>query len=71
MTFVHRIERLEDERTIITKSISDVYTQAKEQGVPIHILRDVIRFRKLAPPYDCEAFEIVRSMYLQTTQPKE
>jgi len=64
--FVHRIEKLEDERTIITKSISDIYTQAKEQGVPTHVLRDVVRLRKLALPYNYEAFEIVRTMYMQT-----
>ena len=45
--FVERIERLEEERKVISEDIKEVYAEAKSNGFDNKILREVIKLRKL------------------------
>jgi uncharacterized protein (UPF0335 family) len=43
---VERIERLEEERTVLGADIREVYAEAKGQGFDVKTLRKVVRLRK-------------------------
>lgn len=45
--YVERIERLEEEKTITTVDIREVYAEAKSNGFDTKIMREVIKRRKL------------------------
>lgn len=44
---VERIERLEDEKSVIAEDIKEIYAEAKGDGFDAKILRQVIRRRKM------------------------
>lgn len=43
---VGRIERLEDDKKVITEDIKDVYAEAKGNGFDVRALRAIIKLRK-------------------------
>lgn len=43
---IERIERLEEEKSIIAHDIKEVYAEAKSKGYETATLKDVIRLRK-------------------------
>lgn len=45
--YVERIETLEEEKSEIAGSISEIYTEAKSSGFDPKIMRQVVRARKL------------------------
>jgi len=45
-SFVERIERLEEERTLIAGDVKEVYAEAKAQGFDTKVLRKVVALRK-------------------------
>lgn len=46
-TIIQRIEKLEDEKTLIGDDIKDVYAEAKGNGYDTKVLRTIIKLRKL------------------------
>lgn len=46
-SFADRIERLEDEKAVLTADIKDVYDEAKSRGYDVKALRKIIPLRKL------------------------
>lgn len=46
-SFVERIERLEEERRVLTADIREVFSEAKGTGFDTRIMRRVIRLRKM------------------------
>jgi len=64
VSFVMRIENMEDEKTIAARTIIDIYAEAKEQGIATAILREAIRLRKLVP-HERAAYEALRNQYMQ------
>jgi uncharacterized protein (UPF0335 family) len=44
--FVERIERLEEEKKVISDDIRDVYAEAKANGFDIKALRSIVRLRR-------------------------
>lgn len=44
--FIERIERLEEEKSVISGDIKDVYQEAKSSGFDTAILRDIVKLRK-------------------------
>lgn len=62
-SFVDRIERLEEERQVLTTDIKDVYTEAKSDGFDVAILRKVIKLRKM-DRQDREEMEELVKLYL-------
>ncbi|WP_420415087.1 DUF2312 domain-containing protein [Roseibium sp.] len=61
--FIERIERLEEEKTVISDDIKDVYAEAKGNGYDVKILRKVVSLRK-KQPHEREEEEAVLDLYL-------
>ncbi|MCX2725337.1 DUF2312 domain-containing protein [Roseibium salinum] len=61
--FVERIERLEEEKKVISDDIKDVYAEAKGNGYDVKILRKVVSLRK-KQPHEREEEEAVLDLYL-------
>lgn len=47
ISFIERIERLEEEKKSIQNDIRDVFAQAKSEGWDIRGIREVLKLRKL------------------------
>lgn len=47
LSFVERIERLEEEKKALTDDIREVYSEAKGTGYDVKVLRQIIRLRKM------------------------
>ena len=47
LSFVERLERLEEEKTSLSADIKEVYSEAKSGGFDIKILRQIVRLRKM------------------------
>ena len=62
--FIERIERLEEEKKVISDDIKDVYAEAKGTGFDVKILRKVISLRK-KQPHEREEEEAVLDLYMQ------
>ncbi len=43
---IERIERLEEEKKVISDDVSDVYKEAKGNGFDVKALRTIVRMRK-------------------------
>jgi len=61
--FVERIERLEEEKKVISDDIKDVYAEAKGNGYDVKILRTVVSLRK-KQPHEREEEEAVLDLYM-------
>ena len=46
-SFIERIERLEEEKTVLMADIKEVYAEAKGTGLDPKTMRKVIRLRKM------------------------
>jgi uncharacterized protein (UPF0335 family) len=46
-SFIERIERLEEERKVLSNDIKEVYAEAKGTGFDVKIMRQVIRLRRM------------------------
>lgn len=44
--FIERIERLEEEKTVISDDIKEIYAEAKGNGFDTKALRTIVRIRK-------------------------
>jgi uncharacterized protein (UPF0335 family) len=63
-SIIERIERLEEEKKVISDDIRDIYAESKGNGYDVKALRTVIRLRKLDPNERQEQESILES-YLQ------
>ena len=63
-SFINRIERLEEDKKVISDDIRDVYTEAKGNGYDVKALRTIVRMRKQDPNERQEA-ETVLETYMQ------
>lgn len=48
-SIVERVERLEDERSVLGEDIKDIYKEAKSGGLDVKTLRVLIRERRADP----------------------
>ena len=58
-SFVHRIERLETEKSELAADIREVYAEAKGNGFDTKIMRQVIKLRKMEEPDRREQDELL------------
>lgn len=58
-SIVDRIERLEEDKSGISKDISDVYAEAKGNGFDVKVLRQVIKMRKMKKSELIEMEELI------------
>ena len=49
LSFLERIERLEEEKAALSEDIKEVYAEAKGVGFDVKILRRIIKLRKMEP----------------------
>lgn len=61
--FVERVERLEEEKKVISDDIKDVYAEAKGNGFDVKILRKVVSLRK-KQPHEREEEEAILDLYM-------
>ena len=47
LSFVERLERLEEEKAALSEDIKEVYSEAKSGGFDIKIMRQIVRLRKM------------------------
>ena len=57
-SIVARIERLEEEKTVLATDIKEVYAEAKGNGFDVKILRKIVRLRKIEQSERLEEEEI-------------
>ena len=46
-SFVERIERLEEEKAVLSEDIKEVYSESKAAGFDVKIMRQIVRLRKM------------------------
>ncbi|WP_310619647.1 DUF2312 domain-containing protein [Flexibacterium corallicola] len=62
-SFIERVERLEEERQVLSDDIKDVYAEAKGTGFDVKVLRKIVALRK-RKPHEREEEEAVMDLYL-------
>ena len=62
ISFVERIERLEQEKKEVQADIKEVFAEAKGKGFDKKALKQVIKFRKMSPE-DRAEFEFLVDSY--------
>jgi len=45
-SFIERIERLEEDKSVVSQDLKEVFLEAKGEGFDVKILRRVVRLRK-------------------------
>ncbi|MBF0459958.1 MAG: DUF2312 domain-containing protein [Magnetococcales bacterium] len=61
---IERIERLEEEKSVLAEHVREVYAEAKSGGFDPKIIRKVIRLRKM-DPRDIDEEETLIQVYMQ------
>ena len=62
-SFIQRVERLEEDKKGIADDIKEVYSEAKNEGFDVKVLRKVIALRKKDPEEVAEEEELLE-LYL-------
>ena len=63
MSFIERIERLEEDKKTVADEIKDVYSEAKGTGYDVKIIRKIVSIRK--QDQDKRREEEILELYLQ------
>lgn len=61
--FIERVERLEEEKSILSIDIKEIYSEAKAEGYDIKIIRQIVQLRKKSITERQEQ-EAILEMYL-------
>lgn len=62
LSFVERIERLEEEKKALSLDISEILKEAKGQGFDVKVIKEIIKLRKMMN-HDRAEFEFLRNHY--------
>lgn len=57
--FIERIERLEDEKKVVSENIKDVYGEAKATGFDVKIIKAIVKLRKVSQEKRREESELL------------
>jgi uncharacterized protein (UPF0335 family) len=60
-SIIERIERMEEEKKVISDDIKDIYAEAKGNGMDVKALRTIVRMRKQDPNERAEAETILET----------
>lgn len=63
ISFIERIEQLEDEKKGIQLAIRDVFAQAKAEGWEVRGIREVLKLRKLLDTYSLDEYDFLVAEY--------
>ena len=64
-SFIERVERLEDEKSVLAADIKEVYAEARSAGFDPKTMRKVVRLRKMADS-DGQEEEFLLDTYLSS-----
>jgi uncharacterized protein (UPF0335 family) len=70
VSFIERVERLEEEKAALASDIREVYAEAKGSGFDAAIMRMCIRLRKMSKDQRDE-MEALRDLYMAAISGKE
>lgn len=59
VSFVERVERLEEEKTALMEDIKEIYGEAKANGFDTKILKQIVKLRKMDTEKRREAEELL------------
>jgi len=62
-TIIERIERLEEDKAVISGDLKEVYAEAKGEGFDVKILRQIVKLRK-QDKVKRDEFEALMDMYI-------
>lgn len=62
VSYIERIERLEEERKELGADIREIYAEAKGSGFDTKVMRQILRLRRMSPADRAEA-EFLRESY--------
>lgn len=62
LSFVERIERLEEEKKELSTDIAEILKEAKGQGFDTKVIKEIIKLRKMMS-HDRAEFEFLRNEY--------
>ncbi len=62
VSYIERIERLEEERKELGADVREIFAEAKGNGFDTKVMRQVLRLRKMTPADRAEA-EFLRDRY--------
>jgi uncharacterized protein (UPF0335 family) len=66
-SFIDRIERLNEERAVVSVEISSVYTEAKSNGFDAKVIRQIIADRK-QDASERQEQEAIYDLYMQALE---
>lgn len=59
LSFLERIERLEEEKAELAEDIKDIYAEAKGTGFDVKTMRRIVKLRKMEPEKRREEDELL------------
>jgi uncharacterized protein (UPF0335 family) len=62
-SIIERIERMEEEKKVISEDIRDIYAESKGNGFDVKALRTIVRMRK-QDPNDRQQAETILETYM-------
>lgn len=62
VSYIERIERLEEERKELGADVREIFAEAKGNGFDTKVMRQILRLRKMTPADRAEA-EFLRDRY--------
>lgn len=64
LSFIERVERLEEEKKTISEDIRDVFGEAKGRGFDVKVLKEIVKIRKQDRDQRSE-FETLLDLYMR------
>ncbi len=64
-SYIERVERLEEEKSVFSADIREVYAEAKGEGFDAKTMREIVKLRKVAPS-DRDEQEALLDLYKHT-----
>ncbi len=61
LSFIERVERLEEEKSEVQEQIKEVLSEAKGEGYDVKIMRQLLRLRKMKPHDRAEQEELLET----------
>jgi len=66
-TVIERIEKMEDEKAAVALDISEIYKEAKGNGLDVKILKKIVAMRK-KPQHEREREQTILDLYLAAVE---
>ena len=67
LSYVERIERLNEEKDALTEDIKEVFVEVKAAGFDVKVTRDIVKYRKMDAEKRREYFDLL-GVYAEAVQ---